>query len=198
MPSSCLILPIICPSAHHSLPAHPSIQSIFIHYPAFPTFLMPGPCMGLCGFQLLPDVSLILGAGKQLLPLMCVHLFPELQGFWAVMWAVGHGQIPECPVQLHNVTHSVLSWSALLGLAGTAGPSTQDSIPISAALFRSGGNISCQDLSSPGCSSESEMAAADAHFFSPPVAYWQVLPAALHAARHACSKTSSPGGAGGG
>lgn len=70
MPSSCLTSPIICPSAHHSSPAQTSIQSIFIQHPAFATLLMPGPYVGLCGFQLLPDVSLILGAGKQLLPVM--------------------------------------------------------------------------------------------------------------------------------
>lgn len=43
---------------------------------------------------------------------------------------------------------------------------------------------------------ESEMAAADAHFFWPPVASQWVLPTALHAARRARSKNSSPGGAG--
>lgn len=94
--------------------------------------------MGLCGFQLLPDVSLSLGAGKQFLPLVCtplvcVRLFPELRGLWGVMWGVGQGQRPECPVQLRSVTCSVLPWRALLEFAGTAGPGTQDSISISAA-----------------------------------------------------------------
>lgn len=57
----------------------PNLHPEHLHpVPAFPTFLIPGPYMGLCGFQLLPDVSLILGAGKQLLPLMYVHLSPEL------------------------------------------------------------------------------------------------------------------------
>lgn len=50
-----------------------------------------------------------------------------------MMWAVGHGPESDLSVQLHNVTHSVLSWRALLGLAGTAGPGMQDSISISAA-----------------------------------------------------------------
>lgn len=105
----------------------PNLHPEHLHpVPAFPTFLIPGPYMGLCGFQLLPDVSLILGAGKQLLPLIA-------RALRALGWDVGHGQRPECPVQLHSVTCSVLSWRAMLEFARTAGPSMQDSISISAA-----------------------------------------------------------------
>lgn len=43
MPSSYLILPIICLSAHRNSPAQISIQRTFIQYPPFPTFLVPGP-----------------------------------------------------------------------------------------------------------------------------------------------------------
>lgn len=138
---------IILPHPPHHLPvcppqlASPDLHPAHLH--PVPTIshlphawsLVPGPYMGLCGFQLLPDVSLSLGAGKQFLPLvctplMCVHLFPELRGLWGVMWGVGQRQRPECPVQLRNVTCSILPWRALLELAG---PSTQDSISVSAA-----------------------------------------------------------------
>lgn len=69
--------------------------------------------------------------------------------------------------------------------------------PSQQPLLRSGGNISCQDLSSPGCSLESAMAAQlTPRFFGPPVASQWVLPTASWAARHACPKNSSPGGAG--
>lgn len=64
-------------TAHQPRPPSRASSSSTQHFPPS-SCLVPGPCMGLCGFQLLPDVSLILGAGKQLLPLMCVHLFPEL------------------------------------------------------------------------------------------------------------------------
>lgn len=61
-------------------------------------------------------------------------------------------------------------------MQGQQVPARRALSPSQRPLLRSGGNISCQDLSSPGCSSVSEMAAADTLLSALPVASWQALP----------------------
>lgn len=171
-------------STHHSSPAQTTIQSIqpSSSVPPFPT-LLPTRYAELRSCQLLPDVLLTLGAGRRFLQPPCTPLArvyacsSSSEGCgWLRLYrssrGLGWGQEPDCvsdavaQCDLYPSFHRAPCWS----LRGQQVPARRTPSP----LLR-GGNISCQDLSSPGCSLELEMAAADALSFLAP--HVRVLPA---------------------
>lgn len=129
---------------------------------------LPSPSVRLRGCQLLPDVLPLLGVRRPFLALARVYTSsPVSEGCGGEL---GWGWEPERVADADAGRDPCPSFhgAPCRSSQGQQVPARRALSPSQRSLLRSGGNISCQDLSSPGCSLESVTAAADAQVFFAP------------------------------
>lgn len=92
----------------------------------------------------------------------------------AVLGKLGWGWEPECAADAVSGRGPCPSFhgTPCRSSQGQQVPARRALSPSQRSLLRSGGNISCQDLSSPGCSLESATAAADTQVSFTPTSPW--------------------------